>query len=127
MTNNETTETNVPTQGFVLGTKLYDKLKFIALVLLPAVSTLYFSLGKIWDFPNVTEVIGSITSIDTFLGVILGLSTKAYNKSESRYNGALNVSESPEGKLLYSFELNDSTMLDQLSSMDQVVFKVKNS
>lgn len=109
-------------QGFILGKKLYDRLKFIALVLLPAFSTLYFSLGGVWNLPNVTEVIGSITAVDTFLGVLLGLSTKAFNKSPLKYDGAIVITEPEEGKVLYSLELNGAP--EDLTSMQQVVFKI---
>lgn len=118
----DTTSENVPTQGFVLGTALYNQLKFIALVLLPAISTLYFSLGGIWNLPNVTQVIGSITAVDTFLGVLLGLSTRAYNKSPLRFNGNIVISQNEDGKKLYSLELNDD--VENIDNMQQVVFKV---
>lgn len=60
--------------------KTYDILKWIAQILLPALGTLYFALSKIWGFPFATEVVGTITAIDTFLGAVLGISTMNYNK-----------------------------------------------
>jgi hypothetical protein len=66
-----------------LSDKAYDILKWIALYLLPALGTLYFALSGIWCFPYGEEVVGTITAIDTFLGVILGISTATYNKTES--------------------------------------------
>jgi hypothetical protein len=64
-----------------LSNKLYDVLKWIALYLLPALGTLYFALAGIWGFPFGEEVVGTITALDTFLGVILGISNAQYNKS----------------------------------------------
>lgn len=64
-----------------LNDKVYDVLKWIALYLLPAVGTLYFALAGIWEFPCGEEVVGTLTAIDTFLGVILGISTATYKKS----------------------------------------------
>lgn len=61
--------------------KVYDVLKWVAQVVLPALATLYFTLSQIWGLPNVGEVLGTITAIDTFLGIILGLSTSQYNKT----------------------------------------------
>lgn len=58
----------------------YDLLKWIAQYLLPAIGTLYFALASIWGFPYPNQIVGSITAIDTFLGVILGISTNQYNK-----------------------------------------------
>lgn len=63
-----------------LSNKTYDLLKFIALIALPAVATLYLGLGELWDFPNTEAVAGSIVLVDTFLGALLQLSSgKASN------------------------------------------------
>lgn len=75
----------------LLNSKFYDLLKFLAQILLPAVGTLYFALASIWGLPNAGEVVGSITAVDAFLGVLLGLSTIQYNNSDARYDGVINV------------------------------------
>ena len=64
----------------VLNNRAYDVLKWIALYLLPALGTLYFALAGIWNFPYGEEVVGTITAVDTFLGVLLGISSANYNK-----------------------------------------------
>lgn len=64
-----------------MSNKVYDILKWIALMLLPAAGTLYFALAGIWGFPYGEEIVGTITAVDTFLGVILGISTARYNKT----------------------------------------------
>lgn len=66
--------------------KLYDALKFIAQLVLPAAGTLYFSLAGIWGLPNAGEVVGTITAVDTFLGVLLGISTMQYNNNKEENN-----------------------------------------
>lgn len=63
-----------------LNNKAYDILKWIAQFLLPALGTLYFALAGIWNFPYGEQIVGTITAIDTFLGVILGISSINYNK-----------------------------------------------
>ena len=63
-----------------MSNKLYDILKWIALYLLPALGTLYFTLSGIWGFPYGEQIVGTITALDTFLGVILGISKASYNK-----------------------------------------------
>ena len=60
--------------------KVYDVLKWIAMYLLPALGTLYFALAGIWGLPYGEQIVGTITAIDTFIGVILGISTVQYNK-----------------------------------------------
>lgn len=63
-----------------MSNKVYDTLKWIAMYLLPALGTLYFALSGIWGLPYGEQIVGTITAIDTFLGVILGISTTQYNK-----------------------------------------------
>jgi len=63
-----------------MSNKTYDVLKWIAQIVLPALATLYFALAGIWGFPYGEQVVGTITAVDTFLGVLLGISTAQYNK-----------------------------------------------
>lgn len=63
-----------------MSNKVYDILKWIAQILLPAIGTLYFALANIWNLPYPQEVVGTITAVDAFLGVVLGVSTAQYNK-----------------------------------------------
>lgn len=60
--------------------KLYDVLKWIVMCFLPGLGTLYFALASIWGLPYGEQVVGTITAIDTFLGVLLGISTVTYKK-----------------------------------------------
>lgn len=64
----------------LISNKTYDILKWVAQILLPAIGTLYFALAGIWGFPYGEQIVGTITAIDAFLGAILGISTKMYNK-----------------------------------------------
>ena len=63
--------------------KVYDILKWIALYLLPALGTLYFALAGIWNLPYGEQVVGTITAVDTFLGVILGISSAKYEQGKA--------------------------------------------
>lgn len=63
-----------------MSNKVYDILKYIALIVLPAIGTLYFSLSSIWGLPYGEEIVGTITALDTFLGVLLGISSYTYKK-----------------------------------------------
>ena len=64
-----------------MSNKVYDVLKFIAQILLPAIGTLYFALARIWDLPYPEQIVGTITAVDAFLGALLGISTMQYNKA----------------------------------------------
>lgn len=66
-----------------MSNKMYDVLKWIAMVALPAVGTLYFALAGIWGLPYGEQIVGTITAIDTFLGVLLGISAAQYNKNSN--------------------------------------------
>ena len=61
--------------------KVYDVLKWIAQYFLPAIGTLYFALAGIWGLPYGEQVVGTITAVDTVLGVLLGISSAQYNKA----------------------------------------------
>ena len=63
-----------------MSNKLYDVLKWIAMYLIPALGTLYFALAGIWNLPFGEEILGTLSAVDTFLAVILGISTAQYNK-----------------------------------------------
>ena len=67
----------------MLNDKVYNILKWVAMILLPAIGTLYFALAGIWGLPYGEEIVGSITAVDTFLGVVLGISTVQYNKTNN--------------------------------------------
>ena len=64
-----------------MSNKVYNTLKWIAMYLLPAAGTLYFALAGIWGLPYGEQIVGTITAVDTFLGVLLGISTAQYNKT----------------------------------------------
>lgn len=104
--------------------KLYNVLKFIALILLPGLGTLYFALAGVWHLPAANEVVATITSVDTFLGLIVQFMANKYNKSDARYDGAIVVRENTSGAKVYSLEVGN---LDNLDTKSQVVFRIKGS
>ena len=65
-----------------MSNKVYDVLKYIAMIALPAIATFYFALASIWHLPYGEEVVGTITAIDALLGALLGVSTANYNKNK---------------------------------------------
>lgn len=60
--------------------RTYQVLKWIALILLPSIGTLYFAIANIWGLPYAEEIVGTITAIDAFLGALLDISTSSYKK-----------------------------------------------
>lgn len=66
----------------MLDDKIYDILKWVALVVLPAIATLYTALAGVWGLPYAQEIPATITAVDLFLGALLGVSTAQYNKED---------------------------------------------
>ena len=66
-----------------MSNSVYDMLKFIAQIFLPAVGTLYFALAQIWGLPYAEQIVGTITAVDAFLGALLGISTMQYRKAQT--------------------------------------------
>lgn len=65
-----------------LSNDTYDILKKIALIILPALATLWLTLGKIWGLPYTTEIGATITAVAVFLGACLEISSKNYWRDE---------------------------------------------
>ena len=63
-----------------LTNKVYDVLKYIVLIVLPAIATLYMAVAEIWGLGYVEQVAGTISAADAFLGAIICISTAEYNK-----------------------------------------------
>lgn len=64
-----------------MSNKVYDALKYIAQIILPALATLYFALAQIWGLPYTEQVVGTITAVDAFLGAVLRITTIKYEAS----------------------------------------------
>lgn len=106
--------------------KIYDNLKWLALVGLPANATLYLALAEIWNLSYGPEVSGTIMAIDTFLGVALGISKRSYDGSEEKYDGSMVVTSNEDLDLpdLYSLELAKDPEL--LAKQASITFKVEH-
>ena len=66
----------------VFSNAIYDKLKWIALILLPALAALYVAIAKYWNLPYPEAISGTIMAIDAFLRAILQISSKNYNNDQ---------------------------------------------
>lgn len=93
--------------------KTYDRLKFIAQIVLPAAGTLYYALSDIWDLPHGPEIVGTIVALDTFLGALLGISTIRYvaNTPPTVLDGNLYVT--PDKEVYAAVETPTSELLEK--------------
>ncbi len=106
-----------------LTNKAYDKLKFLAQVLLPGIGAFYFALAGYWNFPKPDEVVGSITAFDTLLGLLLVFFSKQYLKSDDRFDGHVSIEDNEEeGTSQVGFHINP----DSLTTKDEVTLKVRD-
>lgn len=101
--------------------KLYDALKYIAQVILPALGTLYFAIAQTWGLSHANEVVGTIVAVDAFLGVVLHLSSNAYKNTDANFDGTLDVTETEDKK---SFLLNFDTDPHELDQKKTVTLRV---
>lgn len=108
----------------LLGDSAYNRLKNSTTVVIPAVGALYFTMAQIWHLPKAEEVVGSLAALNTFLGVILGISTRSYNRSDTKYAGIIEVEETEDTKQL-NFIINEAA--DPLEKQPEVTFRVDNS
>lgn len=106
-----------------LSDKVYEVVKWLVAVVIPAVSSAYFALGAIWGLPATEQVVGTLAILATFLGTVLGVSTVSYRSSGSRYDGQMIVTEDPGGLRQVNLQLNGDPE-DFLLSQGQVVFEV---
>lgn len=67
-----------------LNNSTYDKLKWIALVFIPALETFILAVGKIWSLPHYVGIAATVVAVGVFLGTILGVSTWNYNRGRGR-------------------------------------------
>lgn len=63
-----------------MSNKVYNILKWVAMIVLPALATLYLGLSNVWGLPYGEEISATITLVNTFLGAVLMISTSQYNK-----------------------------------------------
>ena len=110
-----------PEKRSVLNDSTLTVLKYVALILLPAAATLYIALASLWNFPNVEAVVGTITAIDTFLGVLLGLIKTG---RPATYDGTIDVSSEGDKKI---FTLNLHSDPQELDQKQEVLFKIESS
>ena len=110
-----------------LSEKMYNVLKRLAMVWIPAVGTLYGALAATVGLPNPAAVIGVLTAVDAFLGVMLGVSTSMYNAKAAAaakdISGIITVTQTADGGRKFSF--NFAKELPEIEQLAVAHFKVQ--
>src|SRR5690606_8555681 len=90
----------------VLKPHVYDVLKKLVQVWLPAFSALYLGIAQQWGIPQPEKVVGTVALVTTFFGIILGVSSNRYNSSDAGTVGEFVVAEDEGGAAGYRLVLN---------------------
>jgi hypothetical protein len=107
----------------LINNKVYKILEYVARIALPALGTLYFALAGLWNLPHAEQVVGTITAVDVFLGVLLGLAMRSYDKSDAKYAGTIEVENQPgTDQKLVSLVINGKP--EDIFEMKSANFKV---
>lgn len=97
-----------------LSNKMYDTLKWIAQILLPGLGTLYFAISGIWGLPYCEQVVGTLSAITVFIGMLLGLSAAKYPG-----DGTIKMQGS-------TYKTKLSIPVDKLTEKKNVILKVED-
>lgn len=108
----------------LLGDTGYNAMKPTATIILPALGALYFALAQIWGLPKAEEVTGSIAAINTFVGVILAVSSKTYNNSDARFVGEIQVHDDGDKKTAALVVDGDP---EDILRMKEATFKINDT
>lgn len=108
------------TSTTLISSTTYDYLKYTVQIALPALGTLYFTLATLWGLPNAEQVVGTITAVALFGGVLIGVSKHQYEKSDEKFDGAMNVDHSADEE----FRLEFKKELPELEDQNEIRLKV---
>ena len=97
-----------------LSNKVYDTLKWIAQILLPGLGTLYFAISGIWGLPYCEQVVGTLSAITVFIGMLLGLSAAKYPG-----DGTIKMQDA-------TYKTKLSIPVDKLTEKKNVILKVED-
>lgn len=105
--------------------RIYDLIRRLVQIVLPAATTLYASLATAWDWANSDKIVISMTAVTTFLGLALGVSKINYTNTGSAFDGAIEVYQDPERGVTANVDMTQAG--DALLEKDQITLKVNRS
>jgi uncharacterized membrane protein len=104
--------------------KWYNFLKFVALILLPGLGTLYVGLAGLWNLPKVDEVTGTVVVVDTFLGLLVRYFAQKYANSDEKYDGVIDIEYPEDGVPVANLNLTEIEDPLDVVHKDELLFKV---
>lgn len=113
-----------PKANVLLSNGVYDKVKQVAQIWLPALAVFYITIAPFWGLPKQEEVAGTIMAVDLLLGALLGVLSRQYTNSDARFDGAINVvTDEQAGETLMNVSLDPQAVAQK----DEVVVKVNKA
>lgn len=107
-----------------LSNKWYNGIKFVVTIFLPGVGALYFALAELWHLPNADRVNGSVNALAVFLGLLIGYSTRQFNKSDAQQpDGDLIISE-VDGELYPALGVNKDSLAAMVRGKTQITLDI---
>lgn len=112
------------TQGKLglLKNTVYDTIKNLVIIVIPAVSTFYLTIAKLWDLPGAEAVVGTLAALALLLGSLLKLSKRSYDVSDEKYDGEIILKTTEQGRVVQRVEANGT--FDEIAAKGQVLYKV---
>lgn len=104
--------------------KVYDVLKYVAQVGLPALAVFILAIGPVWDLPKYQEIGTTVVAFNTFLGALLLLNQVRYNASDAKYDGVLGVEITPPGVDNEIQNINIDPTVNEITRKGEVFLKV---
>lgn len=108
----------------ILPAKVYNVIKYLVMIVLPSLTTLWLALANAWNLDHMTNIAVTMTAITAFLGSLVGVSSRNYNNSEDKYFGELEVSQTDEGAVINRQVFNEDPRGCTLADKKEVMFKV---
>lgn len=91
-----------------MNNKIYDILKWVAIIVLPAASTFVASVFPLWDLPCADAIAQTITAVGTFLGAVLMVSNFSYKNGDNAGATGPQGPMGPQGIQGPAYTLNES-------------------
>lgn len=91
-----------------MNNKIYDILKWVAIIVLPAASTFVASVFPLWDLPCADAIAQTITAVGAFLGAVLMVSNFSYKNGDNVGATGPQGPMGPQGIQGPAYTLNES-------------------
>lgn len=109
----------------MIGGATYDALKNAAMIAIPGLGALYFTIAQFWGLPKAEEVVGTAAALATFLGLFVRSQKKRYDNSDDKYDAVVNVQEGEFNKN-YEFDFGEKDVADVVDPKKEILLKVRH-